>query len=106
MWDSSSGSFSSFGQLSCFIFHTGPDPGPSPDLRAHLLAKMDSRAEHGGKVVQTSYKPGTPSLSDPEGSLHMHIWGVPESEDGVDVTSLFFCPSRVQPPFNPVVTIV
>ena len=69
----------------------------------HLLAKMESEAKHGGKVVQTYYGLASPSLSDPEGSLPMHSWGLPESED---ISSLSFVQAGLSPSFDPVIIIV
>ena len=50
--------------------------------------------------------PGTPSFSDPEGSLRMCRWGLPDPEDGEYVTSLFFGQASLSPSLDCVITVV
>ena len=65
---SSSGSLFSFGQLSYFLFHTGPVQGP-----CRYACISFGQDVFQSKGLWNSYQdllwPGTPSLSDPEGSL-------------------------------------
>ena len=60
----------------CLISHTWPDPGPSPDLRAHLLAKMDSKAEHDGRVSRLTMAWCPLPFWPREVSLHTCSWGL------------------------------
>ena len=88
------------------LFYLSHLTRPSPDLFVHLLAKLDSKVEHDGKVIQTYYGLAPPPFLTQRG-LSACGWGLPDLEDG-GVSDLFVPLSKQgsAPLFDPVVTIV
>ena len=88
--DSSESLFFSFGHLSRFIFHTWPDPGPSPICMPVFWPKWIPKKRIVGRFSRLIIVWHSLPFWARWVSLHMCSWGLPDPEDGEYVTSWSF----------------
>ena len=68
---------------------------------------MEPKPKHGREGDLDLLWPGTPSLSDPEGSLcACVVGGLPDPEDGKYMTSWSFVQAGLSPSSDPAITLV
>ena len=94
---SSSGSLFSFGQVSHFISHTWPDPGPSLICECIFWPRWIPAQGLVGRLAGFTMA-WSPLPFWPRGvSLCMWCWGLPDPKDGKEVTSWSFAQGGFSP---------
>ena len=99
IWGGSSRSLSSFGQLSCFIFHSWPDPAPSQICVCIFWPRWIPEQGIMGRLSRLIMVWHPLPFWLKEVSLCMCNWGLPTPEDGEYVTSGSFAQAGLSPSF-------